>query len=254
MHTLFGHKKKRPLAGADMVCAAEPPACQRKGTKNASGQSFYICAMQRGHAYVIAQEVANCFLYEAFKKVEEKTIVSFIDVFIAFQLLGRVKAILGKRYEEIKSELAEKAKLELLANGYTEDSLNLAIELGIEIGESRPLPAKIDFDHYEFFADLVMEKIGYKIRCLSGKRWEVWDGRSWKKQPREIRLTSVIGHVLTQKIAIWQEAVKAGAANADFEKWLEELKEKTWTPWWLEKIAETLLRVEHFRSVVITQT
>jgi len=251
MHTLFGHKKKRPLAGADMVRATAPTACRSKGTKNASGQSFYICAMQRGHAYVIAQEVANCFLYEAFKKVEEKTIVSFIDVFIAFQLLGRVKAILGKRYEEIKSELAEKAKLELLANGYTEDSLNLAIELGIEIGESRPLPAKIDFDHYEFFADLVMEKIGYKVRCLSGKRWEVWDGRSWEKQPREIRLTFVVSHVLTQKIAIWREAVKAGAANADLEKWLEELKEKTWTPWWLEKVAEAILRSEGFRGVLI---
>jgi len=210
--------------------------------------------MQRGQANVIAQELANCFLYEAFKNVEEKTKVSFIDVFIAFQLLGRVKAILGKRYEEIKSELAEKAKLELLANGYTEDSLNLAIELGIEIGESRPLPAKIDVDHYEFFADIVMEKIGYKIRCLSGKRWEVWDGRSWKKMPREIRLTYVIGHVLTQKIAIWREAVKAGAASADLEKWLEELKEKTWTPWWLEKVAEAVLRAEGFRGVIIIQT
>jgi len=207
--------------------------------------------MQMRRTNVIAQELANCFLYEAFKKVEEKTIVSFIDVFIAFQLLGRVKSILGKRYEEIKSELVERAKLGLLANGYTEDSLNLALELGIEIGESRPLPAKIDVDHYEFFADIVMEKIGYKVRCLSGKRWEVWDGRFWKKQPRELHITLVIYYVLTQKIAIWREAVKAGAANADFEKWLEELKEKTWTPWWLEKVAEAILRAEGFRGVLI---
>jgi hypothetical protein len=129
--------------------------------------------------------------------------------------------------------------------------LNLALELGIEIGESRPLPAKIDVDHYEFFADIVMEKLGYKIRCLSGKRGEVWDGRSWQKQPREIRLTSVIHHVLTQKIAIWREAAKAGAANADLENWLEELKKKTWTPWWLEKVAEAILGVDGFRGVLI---
>jgi len=53
--------------------------------------------------------------------------------------------------------------------------------------------------------------------------------------PREIRLTYVIGHVLTQKIAIWREAVKAGAASADLEKWLEELKRKPGLRWWLEK-------------------
>jgi hypothetical protein len=243
-------KKKHPLAGADMVRAAEPPACRRKGTKKCL---IFIWAMQRVHANSIAQGLANCFVYEAFKKIEEKTNVSLITAFLAFELLGRVKALLGERFEEVKSELYEKAKWEVLANSYTEECLRLAVEIAIEIGEKRPLPPKIGLDltNYDFFADLVLEKLGYKVRYSSGKRWEVWDGRTWQKQPKGTRITFFIYEVLRQKVAIWREALKAGSANADLEKWLSEIEKKIWDPWWLKKVEEAILRSEGFRGVLI---
>jgi hypothetical protein len=212
--------------------------------------------MQKSQTNNIALGLANCFVYEAFDKIEGKANFSLIRAFFAFELLGRVKVILGQRFEEVKSELYEKTKWEGLANGYTEEVLNLIVEIGTEIGEKRPIPAKIDFDFtdYNFFANIVMEKIGYKIRRSWLNRLEVWNGRFWEKQPRGMRLTLVIHDVLRQKIAIWQEALKAGATNADFEKWLEKLEKKIRDPWWLEKIAEALLEIEYFRGMAIPQT
>jgi hypothetical protein len=212
--------------------------------------------MQKSQTNNIALGLANCFVYEAFDKIEGKANFSLIRAFFAFELLGRVKVILGRRFEQVKSELYEKAKWEGLANGYTEDVLNLIVEIGTEIGEKRPIPAKIDFDFtdYNFFADIVMEKIGYKIRRSWLNRLEVWDGRFWKKKPKGIEITSFVYYVLRQKVAIWREALKACAPNTDFEKWMEMLQKKIRDPWWLEKIAKALLEIEYFRGIVIPQT
>jgi hypothetical protein len=214
--------------------------------------------MQEARHNAIAIGLANCYVYEAFQKVAEKTNVSYIEAFKAFELLGRVKAILGERFEEVKSELYEKVKVEVLDNGYTEeeDILKIVAEIGIEIGEAHPLPSKIGLDpsNYVFFADIVMENIGYKIkyvRSILGKRLKVWNGRFWVKQPYEMRITLLTYFVLKQKIAIWREALKAGPQNADLEEWLGKLEKCINNPWWLEDVAEQLLRVDRFRGIVI---
>jgi len=216
--------------------------------------SVYICVMQKSHINSIAKGLATCFVYEAFKKIEEETNVCFISVFSAFEHLGRVKVVLGEHFEKVKSELYEKAKWELLANGYNEDSLEIAAKVGIEIGELRPLPPKIGVNSYTFFADIVMEKIGYKIRYRKGlcKRWEVWNGRCWEKLPIEIRITGLVYEVMRQKIAIWREALEVNAANTDLDEWLKKLENSIKNPWWLEKVAEQLLSMGYFRGIVIT--
>jgi hypothetical protein len=201
----------------------------------------------------VAQGVANCFVYEAFKKVEEDVDIPHSNVSSAFQLLGRVKSILGERFEELRRELYEKAQAKFFATGFDEADLTHTVDVGLRIGEWRPLPAKTEIYaiHYGFIADIVVREIGMKIRYVSGTGWEVWKGRSWQRRPKERGIVGLIYEVMQQKIAIWREALKTGAGGRELEEWIEKLVRKINNPRWLKRVEELLLTVDYFGVLVV---
>jgi len=196
----------------------------------------------------IAQGLANCFVYEAFKKVEKEVNIPHNNVASAFQLLGRVKSILGERFEELRRELYKKAQAKFLAAGFTEDDLDHTVNVNLRIGEWRPLLYKTEIYtiYYSFVADIAVREIGMKVRYVSGKGWEVWNGRGWLRRPKERGIVGLIYEVMREKIAIWREAMKAGAGGQELEEWLEKLERKINNPRWLKRVEELLLWVDYF--------
>jgi len=166
----------------------------------------------------------------------------------AFQLLGRVKSILGERFEELRRELYKKAQAKFLATGFTEDDLDHTVNVNLRIGEWRPLLYKTEIYtiYYSFVADIAVREIGMKVRYVSGKGWEVWNGRAWLRRPKERGIVGLIYEVMREKIAIWREAMKAGAGGQELEEWLEKLERKINNPRWLKRVEELLLWVDYF--------
>jgi hypothetical protein len=200
----------------------------------------------------LTSELADCLVHEAFKKIENAAKENgHTSVFDAFLNLGRVKAILGNRFEKVRQELYEKAKEKFLSPDTSEHELRNMAANGLACGELRAFPIKINkhFIHYGFVADIAGMEIKGIVRYVEGMGWEEWKGRAWQRRPKERGIVGLIYEVMKDKINIWREALADvnGAGG-----WLGELERNISDPDWLSKVEELLLRVDYFRIVIVS--
>jgi len=193
--------------------------------------------------------LADSLLHEAFQRIEEAVRGDRNNsVFRAFLNLGRVKAFLGDRFEEVRRELYEKAKEKLVGPDFPEKELRAAAESGLRYGERRPLPTEMGRHsiHYGVVAEEVLSEIGGDIRYVEKLGWCVWNGRFWQRRPKEWGIVGIIYGVMKRKIGVWREALEAGAGGEGFAGWLEKLEKNINDPAWLSKVEALLMRVDAF--------
>jgi DNA polymerase-1 len=193
--------------------------------------------------------LADSLLHEAFQRIEEAVKGDRNNsVFRAFLNLGRVKAFLGDRFEEVRRELYEKAKEKLVGPDFPEKELRAAAESGLRYGERRPLPTEMGRHsiHYGVVAEEVLSEIGGDIRYVEKLGWCVWNGRFWQRRPKEWGIVGIIHGVMKRKISVWREALEAGAGGEGLAGWLEKLEKNINDPAWLSKVEALLMRVDSF--------
>jgi len=191
----------------------------------------------------------NSLLHEAFQIIENAVKGNRNEsVFRAFLKLGRVKAYLGDRFEEVRRELYEKAKEKLVGPDFPEKELRAAAESGLRYGERRPLSTEMGRHsiHYGFVAEEVLSEIGGDIRYVENLGWCVWNGRFWQRRPKEWGIVGIIHEVMKRKISTWREAIEEGAGGEGFAGWLEKLEKNINDPAWLSKVEALLMRVDAF--------
>jgi len=193
--------------------------------------------------------LADSLLHEAFQIIENAVKGDRNNsVFRAFLHLGRVKAILGDRFEEVRRELYEKAKEKLLAPDFSEKELRAAAENGLRYGEQIKLPTLMSKQSItpEFVAEIVCGEKGDDLRYIENLGWVVWNGRFWRRRPKEWGIVGIIAQVMKQKIAVWREALEGGAGGEAFAAWLERLEKYMGDPTFQSKV-ETLLKTnDHY--------
>jgi len=207
----------------------------------------------------LTAEVADCLVYEARQKLEKASReILYKSVFEAFLNLGRVKDILGDRFEEVRQELYEKAKAKLVSPETLEIELKDEIVLeeaasgGLTCGVLRPLPAKMSQNsiHYGFVAEMFRAAISGNVRYVQGVGWEVLTGAGWQLRPKERGIVGLIYNVMEQKIRIWRKAL--GGYNG-VNGWLEKLERNINAPEWLSKVEDLLLRVDYFGVEIVSE-
>lgn len=197
----------------------------------------------------VAVGFVNSLLHEAFQRIEEAVKGNRNEsVFRSFKDMGRAKAFLGDRFEEVRRELYEKAKEKLVAPDFPESELRAAAESGLRYGERRPLPTEMGRHsiHFGFVAEVVLSEIGGDIRYVENLGWCVWNGRFWHRRPKEWGIVGLIHEVMRRKISTWREALEAGAGGEGFAEWLEKLEKNINDPAWLSKVEALLMRVDSF--------
>jgi hypothetical protein len=206
----------------------------------------------------LADEVANCLVYEARRKIERSGRENlYKSVFDAFLNLGRVKGILGVAFEEVRQELWEKARAKLLSAGASEPDLGDEIVLeeaangGLSTGLLRPLPKEMSFHsiHHGFVAEIFGLAMGRQVRYVRKVGWEVLTGNGWQRRPKERGILGLIYEVMAQKIRIWREALDRYSGEG---VWLEKLEKNINDPDWLSKVEKLLLRVDHFGVEIVS--
>jgi len=204
----------------------------------------------------LTTEIADCLVYEAQKMLaslatEENPSHS---VFQAFANLGRVKLILGARFEKVRQWLYEKMKDALSVAGsleVLEEGLRTAERQGFMYGWGRSLPAKIGLNsiHCGFVADLVAAELRGRIRYVEGIGWEVWKDGVWYKRSKERGIVGLIYDVMKCKIKTWREMLRNPLGEGG---WLEKLEKNINDPDWLSKVEELLLRVDYFGVEIVS--
>ena len=177
-----------------------------------------------------ANELADCLVYEAFWIIEEA---------------AEARQRLGQKAEDIFSSQTFK----------NEDELRQAAEAGLREGQKRAFPKEMGPDalHYGFVAEMVSMEIGGSIRYVEGVGWEVWDGESWQRRPKERGIAGLIYEVMKQKINIWRKALEnKGRSVRGTGGWLEKLEKNINDPDWLSKVEELLLRVYYFGVEIVS--
>jgi hypothetical protein len=177
-----------------------------------------------------ANELADCLVYEAFWIIEEA---------------AEARQRLGEKAEDIFSSQTFK----------NEDELRQAAEAGLREGQKRAFPKEMGPDalHYGFVAEMVSMEIGGSIRYVEGVGWEVWDGESWQRRPKERGIAGLIYEVMKQKINIWRKALEnKGRSVRGTGGWLEKLEKNINDPDWLSKVEELLLRVDYFGVEIVS--
>jgi hypothetical protein len=203
---------------------------------------------EREQARERAHELASCLAHEAFKKIETtEGEDQYRNVFLAFAYLGRVKTILGGRFEEVRRELYEKAKERLLAPDFSEEKLKRVAEEGLSRGLSIQFPIEMGDDafHYGFVAEIFsLETYDHHIGYSKEYGWADILGHVYEQ---ERGLKDYIYILVRKKIITWREGLtKIGASVRGVGGWLEKLEKNINDPEWLSKVEELLLRVSYF--------
>ena len=201
----------------------------------------------------LTAEVADCLVHEAHTKIaiapfEEN---SYDWVYQAFVNLGLVKGHLADRFEEVKRDLYEKARWKLYGPNFSEKALWEAAERGLGFGWQHALPDKIGKSsiHYGFVAEIFLTEFAGRLRYVEGVGWEVLDGESWQRRPKERGIVGLIYKVMRRKVYVWERALGYGKGTGG---WLEELERNINDPDWLRKVEEMLLRVDHFGVEIVS--
>jgi hypothetical protein len=203
---------------------------------------------EREQARECASELAACLVHEAFKKIETTEVGDECrNVFLAFAYLGRVKTILGARFEEVRRELYEKAKERVLAPDFSEEKLKRVAEEGLSRGLNIQLPVEMGNDafHYGFVAEIFsLETYDHHIGYSKEYGWTDFLGQVYEQ---ERGLKDYIYILMRQKIITWREwLLKIGSSVRGVGGWLERLEKSINDPDWLSKVEELLLRVSYF--------
>jgi len=201
----------------------------------------------------LTAEVADCLLHEAHEKIaiapfEEN---SYDWVYQAFVNLGLVKGHLADRFEGVKRDLYEKARWKLYGPNFSEKALWEAAERGLGFGWQHSLPDKMGKSsiHYGFVAEIFLTEFAGRLRYVEGVGWEVLDGESWQRRPKERGIVGLIYKVMRRKVYVWKRALGYGKGTGG---WLEELERNINDPDWLRKVEEMLLRVDHFGVEIVS--
>jgi len=205
----------------------------------------------------ITSEIADSMQYEAFKKIdfaEAKIEKCHTTVFAAFLILGRIKALLGKDFEQVREDLYENAKAKFLPVGASEVEVRNAMEAGLKCGEQRRLPDRMGLRsiHYGFVAEMVWLEVYPSIRYVEGVGWELWENGKWRRRPKEKGIVGIIHKVMREKINTWREALEDLADINGTGGWIERLEKNINDPDWLGKVEAMLLRVDYFWMLVVT--
>jgi hypothetical protein len=203
----------------------------------------------------IKSEIADCMQYEAFKKIDfadAKLEKCHTTVFTAFLILGRVKSLLGKDFEEVREELYDKAKAKFLPVGASEAEVKHAMEAGLSCGEMRSLSVNMGLRsfHYGFVAEMVWPEIYAYIRYVEDRGWEVWENRTWRRRPKEKGIVGIIYKVMREKINTWREALEDLSDINGTGGWIGRLEKNINDPDWLSKVEELLLKIDYFNVLV----
>jgi len=200
----------------------------------------------------LTAEIAECLIYEAHKKIDQAVMEDdpFLHVYQAFYTLGRLYAILRDRFEEIRQELYKKATWKLLAPNFTEKDFEAAAGRGLILGWRHSLPSKIGKHavHYGFVAEIVCEELSGRLRYVQGAGWEMLDGTSWERRPKERGIIGLVYDVMRRKINTWRETLSDPMGVGG---WLSELEKNINDPDWLSKVEELLLRVDYFGVEIV---
>jgi hypothetical protein len=201
----------------------------------------------------VTAEIVDCLVHEAHKKIsiapfEEN---SYDWVYQAFVNLGLVKGLLGDRFEEVRRDLYEKARWKLYGPNFSEKALWEAAERGLGFGWQHSLPDKMGKSsiHYGFVAEMFLAEFAARLRFIEGVGWEVRDGETWQRRPRERGIVGLIYKVMRRKVYAWKTALADGRGT---EGWLEELERNINNPDWLRKVEEMLLLVDYFGVEIVS--
>jgi len=207
----------------------------------------------------LTAEVADCLVYEARRHIAHARREDSVygKVYRAFVNLGRVRPILQGRFWDVRNELYEIAKKEILdfylveLLDFSEEDLKHAEKYGLRFGERHALPKKLGIHsiHYGFVAETVGIEFSHRLRYVQGVGWEVLEDRGWHRRPKERGLIGLIYDTMRQKIAIWREALDDPMGVGG---WLEKLERNINDPDWLGKVEELLLRVDYFGVEIVS--
>ena len=161
----------------------------------------------------------------------------------AFFYLGRVKVILGDRFEEVYAELYNRCKERLVGPDFPESELRRTAKSGLEAGEREALDPQeeVFLITPRNLAAVVLRERGDDIVYIGGIGWHVWNGRYWQRMPKERGIAAIIDEVLNEKYKVWLEAADPG--NEAYIKWLKSLGRAIGDPDYLEKIQRVILKV-----------
>jgi len=192
----------------------------------------------------VGASFANSLLHEA-RQVIETAVKGNRNNSVnkAFFYLGRVKAILGDRFEEVYAELYNRCKEKLVGPDFPESELRRTAKSGLKAGELEPLdPQKEVFlITPRDLAAIVLRERGDDIAYIEGIGWHVWNGRYWQRMPKERGIAAIIDEVLIEKYKVWREA--ADPTDEDYIKWLKKIGRAIGDPDYLEKIQRAILKV-----------
>jgi P4 family phage/plasmid primase-like protien len=192
----------------------------------------------------VGASFANSLLHEAHQLIETAVKGNRNNsVNKAFFYLGRVKAILGDRFEEVYTELYNRCKEKLVGPDFPESELRRTAKSGLQAGELEPLdPQKEVFlITPRDLAAIVLRERGDDIVYIEGIGWHVWNGRYWQRMPKERGIAAIIDEVLIEKYKVWREA--ADPTDEDYIKWLKKIGRAIGDPDYLEKIQRAILKV-----------
>ncbi len=192
----------------------------------------------------VAVGFVNSLLHEAFQIIENAVKGNRNNsVNKAFFYLGRLKALLGDRFEEVYTELYNRCKEKLVGPDFPESELRRTAKSGLEAGEREALdPQKEVFlITPRELAAIVLRERGDDIVYIEGIGWHVWNGQYWQRMPKERGIAAIIDEVLNEKYNVWREA--ADPENEDYIKWLKGIGRAIGDPDYLEKIQRAILKV-----------
>jgi hypothetical protein len=205
----------------------------------------------------IKSEIASCMQYEAFVKIDfadAKIEKCHNTVFTAFLILGRIRALLGKDFEEVREELYHSAKAKFSPVSASEAEIRDAMEAGLRWGAGRSLSINMGLRsfHYGFVAEMVWPEVYTSIRYVEGVGWEVWENRKWRRRLREKGIVGIIYQIMREKINTWREALEDLADINGTGGWLGRLEKNINDPDWLSKVEELLLKIDHFNVIIVS--
>jgi DNA polymerase-1 len=192
----------------------------------------------------VAVSFANSLLHEARQLIETAVKGNRNNsVNKAFFYLGRVKAILGDRFEEVYTELYNRCKEKLVGPDFPESELRRTAKSGLQAGEREALDPQeeVFLITPRNLAAIVLRERGDDIVYIEGIGWHVWNGRYWQRMPKERGIAAIIDEVLNEKYKVWREAADPG--DEDYIKWLKSLERAIGDPDYLEKIQRAILKV-----------
>jgi DNA polymerase-1 len=167
------------------------------------------------------------------------------NVFKAFLYIGKLKRLLGDRYENIKEELYNKAKERVVDYDFTEEELRRAALNGLTRGEAQPYREEtilIDKNrvHPDFIAQEIAPYLEGRVVYIVGRGWLVWEGKSWKAVTKDVGIRGEIRDAVREIVKWYYRTAVDGEKSEKTLEALEKIEKLIADPMWVRKVEENL--------------